>query len=489
MNTIKLKHTVLLSVFALSACFGGNDSNNNQNPVVDGGEKPTVPDEIQKLLFTSPSDKQTFIINTDVVIQLAPLLDKGYVELFINDLETIRLNAPYKHTWTADKLGKSAIKAKYFSDDNVLVSEGALELNILDSSSEVVKVTSNLNKIVDVEIGEILTLTAEAPFPLSKVDFIFNGESVKTFNSEPYTMNWEPSDFEEKNFTILAVPADPNSMVSVPEASMIRSFSAETIAYCDNKAQLWVQGQQYQANDYVKHKDNYFIAKQITEYEPSLEDTQLSRWSHISCENIAWLTKPSVNVIAMETKLNNGEKVEVNISIASPSDATTHITEVNVKRNNKIIKVLPNLEDQSYEHTFYARKVGFPDFPKDTITVSAKNNLNQKSETELVIFGNHAPTLKLHIKQEGYPENPYTSTNPFILSSLVQDIENKVDYVEYYINGQLNSRMDSSNNTQPLETEDIYMQLILTPGANEIRAVAVDMNNGRTEMTESIFVQ
>ena len=498
MNEMSAKHAVLLSAFVLSGCFGSSDSQNNNDPNTGGGGKPikptdptppTVPDLIPSLLFTSPVDNNTYFINKDIEIKWAELPVTGYLELDINGTEKVQLLSPYEHVWRPNNTGQYILNAKYYSSENALIAEGKIELTIVPANEEVITVNSNLHKIVDVQLGESLTLTAESSVPLGQVDFLFNGQTIKTFMNEPYTMEWVPTDVRQNNFTIQATPGHVDLPIVLPEPSVIRSFLPETIAFCNEKAKPWVVGTQYHIGDHVKHNNRYFIAEKTNAFEPTMDPSQFNPWSHISCANMAWLTKPSVNVLARGGRFNSGDELPILVYIRPSVDPSVEIIEVQVKRNNKVIKVLPNVEDQQYMHTFVAEKVSFPEYPKDIITVSARNNLNQENEVEVEIFGNHSPKHEFKIEQAGSTYPTYSSTSPILFSSLVMDIENKVEKIEYYINDELYDYMDSSENVQPIETEKIIMQVELSPGTYRIRAVAIDGDLGTSEVRKIISVR
>ena len=504
MNEINAKHAILLSAFVLSGCFGSSDSHNSNDPNSGGGGKPTepiepieptdpttptVPGQLPSLLFTSPIDKNTYFINNDIEIKWAELPVTGYLELDINGTEKVQLLSPYVHVWRAENTGQYTLNAKYYSSENVLISEGKVELTIVPANEEVITVSSNLHKIVDVQLGESLTLTAESTLPLGQVDFLFNGKTIQTFMSEPYTMEWVPTDVHQNNFTIQATPGHMDLPIVFPESSVIRSFLPETIAFCNEKAKPWVAGTQYHLDDHVKHNNRYFVARKTNDFEPSMDPSQFNPWSHISCANMAWLTKPSVQVIPRGGRFNSGDELPILVYIRPSQDPSIEIIEVLVKRNNEVIKVLPNIEDQKYMHTFVADQVALPEFPKDIITISVRNNINQKNEVEVEVFGNHSPQHEFKIEQAGSTDPAYSSTSPILFSSLVMDYENKVEKVEYYINDVLKETIDSVENVQALGTEKIVMQVELSPGVYRIRAVAIDRDLGTAEVRKIISVR
>ena len=478
---MKKKYLIISSVLILSAC--GNDDSN-----VEGDQNKVVPNTVSSLIFKSPINKNAYMLNDIVLIDLSHLASTdGKVEIFINGGDILELNSPYIYSWKANKIGKKELHAKFFSSENKLVSEGIIEIVVVSDVSETTQLLTNVGRISDIKIGDTLTLTAtpKGNTPLSKVAFLFNNEIVKTFTQEPYVFDWTPTTFQKKDFTINAISSDPAIPVLAPKLSYIRSFSEEAITYCNNIAKTWERSTQYDAGAYVKYKNYYFIASKSTMQEPSFENTVFNHWSNISCDNITQLTAPFVYVTPPGGRFNDGDNIRIGVSINPQEDSQASIVEVTAFRLGEEIQTLSNDLDQTYIHKI---KVD-PSTGQDTFQITAKNSLNQSHTVEASLLGNTPPIHQLDIRQNGYSEGSYSSAKSILLFSTVRDNENKVDYVEFYINGKTQGQIRPQIPGRPFEDSNIFLPVDLSVGEYRITAKAVDNDGGITNVEKIIVVK
>lgn len=479
------KYLSLFVIIMLSGCGAENDVT-GELPSVGDGISPVIPDPIQKLTFDAPFKKQAFLLQNEILIDLSNIKEEGRVEINLNDEESLIIleQAPFTYLWKPTAVGDKKLHVQFFSKNGELKSEGRIEIVILSDVSEANQILTNVGQIVDVQIGESLTLTATSKGSLSQVEFLFNNELVKTFDAPPYTFDWTPTQFDKKEFTIRGTSSDEHTPVLLPKSRVMRSFSKEALDYCNEVAKPWVDGENYDVGAYAKHKSVYYTAKRFTMQEPTLEDSALNSWLSISCDNMTWLARPYISEASPGGRFNDGDKVKIGLNVRLPENPHVSIASVIAYKNAEEIAVLLNDVDQTYTHTFKGDK---QTFPKDNFTVTVKNNFNHEHSVEIKLHGNIPPSIKLDIRQNEYSGNgEYLSSQPVILFSTVQDVENKVDYVEFYINGVSQGRRPGSGSS--FEDVNISMEVNLTQGEYLIMAKAVDDDRGVTEITKSITV-
>lgn len=478
------KHLSILSILVLSACGGGGTANVPN----DGGDPPIIPIPpiITNLTFNSPINNQAYILNSDILIDLSTVTEQGKVEINIGG-ELITLDKPpYTYLWQSRVVGTQEIRAKFFATTGELISEGKIDIVVVSANEEMINIVTNVGKIVDVKIGEILTLTAtsQSQTPLSKVEFVFNDVVVKEFSQEPYTMDWQPTEFDKKEFSIRAISSDPLTPVVTIPTSTIRSFSQEAISYCDEHSVAWQETGHYLSGDYVKHNNHYFIPRTATSLEPTLVSSAVNPWSNISCDNMVLLTKPFVSAAPPGGRFNENDEIRIGVNIRPLESPQVKIASVTAHRNGEMIKMLTNDLDQTYIHTV---KLNAEVFPKDSFKISVRNSFNLEHTIDVTVHGNTPPTNKFEIRQTGYVSGDYAANKPIVLFSTVRDIENKVRYVEFFINGVSQGRYSKPG--RPFQDVFISLEVELAAGNHLIQAKAVDDDGGVTEVTKSIVVK
>lgn len=480
---MNVKYISLFFISILSACGGERGGSGN----LDNGNASVIPGVVSTLIFNAPINKEVFLFNEVILIDFSHITQKGRIEIDINNGEESLITlveSPFTYLWNPLFPGKKELRAQFFSDKGELISKGMVEIDVMFDALEGIQIFTNVGQIVDVQMGETLTLTATSSQPVSKVEFLFNNIVVKTFNKTPYTFDWKPGEWDKKDFSVRATSTDGQSSVLVPKSTVIRSFSTEALLYCDDVAKPWREEQEYSQGEYVKHKNKYFTAKFFTMQEPKLENDALNPWSNISCDNLTWLTRPFIFSEPPGGRFNNGDLVKIGINIQMPQNTFVSIKNVIAHRNGDILQTLSNDLHQFYNHTFQGDT---SIFPEDKFEIKVQNIFNQISTRKITLYGNIPPSHHLEIRQDGYTSGDYLSTSPIVLFSTVRDVENKVDYLEYFINDVSQGRLHKPGTS----LNDVYYSLDVTlpPGEYHIRAKAVDDDGGITEVIKSIVVR